>query len=447
MSETGETPKEVQEKTRREFLRDSAITFFLATGAGQLLTACGPEEPNQSEPPASEPEPSQPETDQEPKPPVEESAEETDRQEQAPQQATSGLKELYDEENMPHLDYIQTQSNEFMGLHPQDETRRQKEIAMFENLEQDNATPSDVLLALQATAHPDARYIGLDLLWKMRQKNKMEKFGFEKLSDEKIKWAEEQDIPPLMLAIAEDCFVISMELLQANIDDFLEAVPPEERQKIIDNNELANHIPNPGVMAMLLTTETSGWRNIGTETAISQVNQQEDYFPTAEVDLNGIANKFSKIIKYKNHVDTLPGSKNTEQSESGGAIGPQMMPDRVLTFAAWYDKGNNDLEHKYPPPNPFDVYTGTILAYLFLASEHFARAGRFTENGRQTMVSKEIIRPGYNVADREQMIGSLMKWNPYLPQADRALKAGIAYYNAFWAENDPRKEYAQSIKN
>lgn len=348
---------------------------------------------------------------------------------------------------MPHLEYIQTQSNEFMGLHPQDETRRQKEIAMFQALEQDNATPSDILLALQATAHPDARYLGLDLLWKMRQENKMEKFGFEKLGKEKIKWAEEHGTPPLMLAIAEDCFVISMELMQANIDDFLEAVPPEQRQRIIDNNELANHIPNPGVMARLLFTETSGWQNIGTETAITQANQEEDYFPTAAIDLNGIASKFSKIIKYENFVETLPGSENTELAESGGAIGPQMMPDRVLTFASWYDKANNELDHKYPPPNPFDVYTGTILAYLFVASEHFAHSGRFTENGREDIVSRKIIRPGYNVANRDQMEGSLMKWNPYFPQVNTALETGVAYYIEFWEGNDPRKEYAQSIKN
>lgn len=432
MTEVGEAPQPKEEMSRREFLTKTSAGILLAT---TFLSAC-----------------SQPEKDSTPSSNQETPPTAVAEEKKEYQEATSGLKKLYDQENIPHHEYINQQADDFMDYPPQDETRKGKELTLFQTLEEQNATPSDILLALQATAHREARRVGLELLYQKRQNGEMEKFGFEPLSDKEVEWAENNKISPLMLAVAQDCFKPSLELFQANIDQFLEAVPEEERKRIIKENELANRIPNPGVIAKLLMTETSGWVNIGSQPAVTQINDKKDYFPTAKNDLQAIASWFSQNIPYQDHVDTLPGSQWPEERRrqgigSGGAIGPQMMPNNAFTFIKWYAKARHELHDEYPRANPFDIYTGTILTYLFIASEYKARHPHIDKYGTKIKEYEGIIRPGYLTGNPEKMKSSIYKWNFDRQQAQKAIKAGEDYWNVFWAENDPRENLAQSIKN
>lgn len=404
MSETGsEQPQKANEISRREFLRK-----FTATGAGALfassfLSACA-------------------ELDEKP---ADEKPEKVEYQE-----ANSNLKKIHETENMPNLGKIVETADLFMDYPPQSEERERIELDLVTELAEDS-TPSDVLLSLQALSTVQARNRALNLLFEKRQAGEMAEFGFQPLSDEKIDWAEENDIDPLTLSIAEDCFIPSLVIFEAAPHRFLEAVPEEKRQKIIEKNKLPHRIPNPGFIAKLLMTETSGWRNIGTVPAVTQINTDPDLFPTAVNDLKSIANKFSRYIPYKKHLDTLPGSIKTEDSLSGGAIGPQIMPNNALQFVKWYDEANNKLRKKYPSPNPFDIYTGTILAYLFVASEFKARHAKVDEYGTHPQVYDEIVRPGYNREEKEKIEESAAKWNPDADQIRKISEAGKGYEKNF----------------
>ncbi len=349
---------------------------------------------------------------------------------EAYQEATSGLKQLSDQENMPNLPEIVESADQFMALPPQNQERQKLEMALVNQLSE-NSTPSDILVSLQTLANHEARRKALGLLWQKRQAGEMEKFGFNPLPQKKIDWAKENEIDPLTLAIAEDCFIPSLVLFQANPDKFLEAVPEKERKEIFEANKLPHRIPNPGFIAKLLMTETSGWKNIGTAPAINEINTNPDYFPTAVNDLKSITNKFSQNIPFKKHLQNIPGSARHEGASSGGAIGPQIMPDNALQFIKWYDEANHKLRKKYPSPNPFDIYTGTILAYLFVASEFKARHTKVDEYGTHPKVYNNIIRPGYDRENKQKIRESTAKWNQDKEQIEKIITAAQKYEENF----------------
>jgi hypothetical protein len=400
MSEVGhsEKPKEIS--------RRQALKLIGATAAAAMLgTACSIEENTQEE----QKKPPQPEPTKE-----------------AYREATSGLKELYQEENMPNLENIVQATSSFMKLEPQNEQRAEQEIALV-NLLAEKSTPSDILLSLQSLANINARREALNLLWQKRQNGEMSEFGFDPLTEAEIKWADDNKIDPLTFAIARDCFIPSLVLFQANPGKFLDALSEKDRQKLIDENKLPHRVPNPGIIAKLLMTETSGWTNIGTVPAINEINTKNEYFPNAVNALRAIASKYSQLIPYKDHLETLPGSKRHENALSGGAVGPQIMPDNLLHLIQWYDEANHHLDKKYPPANPFDVYTGTILAYLFIAAEFKARAAYKDEYGVHQVTVDEIVRKGYDRENPEGNKQALGKWNPNAEQIEKVRRAGESY--------------------
>jgi hypothetical protein len=126
MSEVGhsEKPKEIS--------RRQALKLIGATAAAAMLgTACSIEEnPQKEQKKTPQPEPTK----------------------EAYREATSGLKDLYQEENMPNLESIVQAASSFMKLEPKNEQRAEQEMALITQLTE-QSTPSDILLSLQSLAN------------------------------------------------------------------------------------------------------------------------------------------------------------------------------------------------------------------------------------------------------------------------------------------------------
>jgi hypothetical protein len=337
--------------------------------------------------------------------------------------------------------YIKDKADNFMAESvPTKNTRNNRTIEeekMFWFLENSNPLPGDILYALEAAATVEGRCWGMELWWQKRQKGELEKYGIEALDQDRIDWALKNNIDPRMLAICRDVNFAANELLEAGKDLFFEAIPEEERKKI----KTEDTIPNPGVVSMLNMTETGhknpknppinkfwGFVYIGDTDAIGQINTDPSWFPEDKQHLRLLAAKLQAEtgLPYFENVDVIPGSArgNPYYNGSGGAIGPQFMPGNALLMKNWYDQANYKLGKKYPPANPMDPYTGTIMCDLFLASEFFHRQGKLSN-------VSSVVKPGFNAYDTDyQKILALMKWNPSY-QARASLEIGYDYYSKF----------------
>jgi hypothetical protein len=369
-------------------------------------------------------------------------------------QANTKILKLY---QTSQKETIINQANKFMNKDINNPERESAEVELMDSIaNSENPQPGDVLLAIQACWTPKARIFGMEMFWRMSQSGQMKEFGVNPLSQEKIDWALENKIDPRTLLLAEIAFPIALKLLETNQENFLEAIDQEQRESI----PLAQRIPNPGVLAKLMMTETQfiapelnaqgepnepinrywGHANIGNASALSQINTHPDYFPTAQQDLEWIAEacEINTGLPYAANIDKIPGSLR-RHFDSGGAIGPQFMPINAKLFMKWYQYANAESGMNYPPPNPFDPLTGTVMAYLYIASEFYARQGHIDANGQAIMLKGNITRPGYEAGNSNKMYNAVGKWNPLPPQIRASINAGISYYNRFWAKNDPRK--------
>lgn len=395
------------------------------------------------------------------------------------------LKALFTE-GLSQKDRITDQAKRIMPLHPTSKEREDLERELFADLEKkvqnNQASAADVLLAHQACATIDGRAWGMELFWQLREGRKLEKFDIKPLNPALREWALGRDIDPRTLAIALDTFYPSLVLL--NTVSARNTLFEANNDKRV-HPQLPRFLPNPGLIAGLMMTETGynggrsseginkiwGHTYIGSETALSQINSKPDYFPTAEEDLRWIAKLLQSQtgLPYLNNYSKLPGSawpelqymiNQIEQSSgitpnpldenvrgmligSGGAIGPQFMPIMARVFKEIYDKANTQAGLKYPDANPFDVFSGTIMCYMFLAGEMYPRSGNLAKRDESGQITEhppykakpgeaQFIRPGYSIDNTdEQNIKVLEKWNPHRPQAERAYADGLSYFERF----------------
>ncbi len=340
----------------------------------------------------------------------------------------------------------------FMNLEPHSDERFQSEAVLCQMIEE-KGDIGDILYAVQALAHPTSRSWMMELFWNKAQQGQLTEFGIEKMDDEKIKWAVEQGVDPRTLMIAEYTLSIAKELFRANIDTFLEAEPPEERELNFDLR-----FPNPGVVAKLMMTETGGgmgrsvnytlddgtviqlnsfgFANIGSVFAWTQANIASEWFPSAHSDLDLIAKKIrgetGLPFEESETVHTIPGSawvsNDYVQNGSGGAIGPQFMPINMILHMWWYEKANRELNGKYPIASPFDPFTATIMVYHYLAGEYYRR---YTNPN----TASKVVKPGYMAGNPLQMQESLEAWNPFQAQVSEAITVGEMYYNKYGRGN------------
>lgn len=354
---------------------------------------------------------------------------------------SSGLKRLF-EQNARYGGDTRKSADSFMGIEVPskdgENERTRLEARLFASLQEKNASAADIIYALNSAGTIEGRGWGMQLLWQKRQKGELSFNGIAPLDKKRIEWAYENDVDARTLAIARDVLKASAELLIAGKGNFFEAVPEKERGKLT----FLDKLPNPGLVAKLLMTET-GSQNLYTSSKINrnwghvyigdapawlEISTNRDWYPKGREHLEKIAEKLEKQtgLPYLKYVKKIPGSQrgDPESNGSGGAIGPQFMPLNALLFMEWYEIANKKLGNKYPPPNPFNPFTGTVMVNLYLASEFYGRHP-------DTNDKLEIIRPGYSTSGtHEEKIAALRKWNPS-DQPEIALAAGYDYFENF----------------
>lgn len=354
--------------------------------------------------------------------------------------------------NVKYKNYTIQKAAEFMGLTPDDEKRAKKEIALMTYLTKHSASAGDVIFALEAVVTKASRAWGMEYVWRMRQHGELTQFHIYPLSGERLIWAKKNNVDPRMLAIATDIYGPTLQILSAKPDIFFEAAKDTKAKEV----NLQPYIPNPAVVAQLQMSETGwsyrgiqrdlremnvvwafdktsvedrGFVNIGGVTAWDALNLSPEWFPSGQKDLVWIARELENAtgLPYVKNVKALPGSFKGEGSGSGGAIGPQFMPLNARLFMTWYKKANRSIGNPHPVMNPFNPWTGTMLAYLYLSSEFYHRQLDINDK-------TDVIRPGYEISDRtsyarqDTRMKALLKWNPLLWEARAAVKAGDDYY-------------------
>lgn len=312
--------------------------------------------------------------------------------------------------------------------------RTELEEKLFHKLEDENAPASDILFALKSAGTIDGRSWGMQLLWNKRQSGELREFGMEPLDQARIDWAIKNEIDPRILANCRDSFTAVFELLDVGRDLFFEGRTEEE----LKNMRIETKIPNPGVIAKLMMTETGnanpyaiglinrlwGMVYIGGANAWDEINLDPDIFPLGHDHLERIAKMLENEtgLPYMDNVRTIPGSQrgDIKKNLSGGAIGPQFMPLNALTIMEKYKIANERLGNKYPTdPNIFDPIVANILSTVFIASSLYARHPDTDD------VAKSIKRPGYDTTGTEEdRIKALEKWNPSGYQPELAMDAG-----------------------
>lgn len=367
-------------------------------------------------------------------------------------------------EDFRNKEYIINKSHDFMALAPDLEERKIQELQLFKYLSDHNASASDIILALQATATRPARAWGMEELWHMRQNGELIKFNMYPLSKMNVEWALRHKIDPRILGIAIDTYGATLKLIEARPELFFEAAIHTKAK----DNDFSKYLPNPAVVANLQMSETSwdihgvlsemrevgmqwgfpvsihedrrAFVNIGGVSAWDALNLSEEWFPSGQEDLIWIARELqhSSDLPYRQNVTTIPGSIRTSGDGSGGAIGPQFMPINARLFMTWYKEANSALGNIFPEPNLFNPWTGMIMTSLYLTSEFYHRQADINN-------ITSVVRPGYallTTADSEvaftrqdPRMRALLKWNPLLWEAELAVEAGEAY-NTLWRTHD-----------
>lgn len=366
------------------------------------------------------------------------------------------LKELYEFKKCRQYKFIKSVSDKIIDLSPTSTERSKAEYALFDHIRKEltagRADMSDVLTALQTSATVEGRHYGMDLIWQGRQAGELEKYGMDKLDDERVKWAKENKIDPRILAIAGDVRKMALQILMSDPYMFLEQeIKPPSQWTEEDKKEIENLIPSAGMIAMLMMTETNGSMNLGGDFAINHINPE--VFASGPTDLDEVAKQLKQMTGFNFTRGNIPGSErgNPLHNLSGGAIGPQFMPILWLLFADKYNAVNKKMGYKFPPLSPLDPIMGTLLATLYLASSFKHREG--LANG--TRVKDEAtLRAGYEKRDlatlikypqlfeseknwnklwgeRTKLYKVIAKWNPWHPQIIEVMEAAISYEKTF----------------
>lgn len=362
-------------------------------------------------------------------------------------------------DNMQYKSYIVKKASEFMGLAPDSQLRATREIALMKYLSSNDASAADVILALEAVGTKAARAWGMEYIWQMRQRGQLAAYNVYPLSGERIAWAKKHNVDPRMLAIASDVYGPTTHILKAKPELFFEAAKETKGKAEI----VHDFVPNPAVVAQLqmsetgwsfggilrdlremniewpfskATTEDRGFVNIGGVTAWDALNLSPEWFPSGRSDLMWISKELEDAtgLPYVKNVKALPGSFRGSGDGSGGAIGPQFMPLNARLFMTWYKEANASLGNAYPTMSPFNPWTGTMLAYLYISSEFYHRQLDVTN-------ITPVVRPGYELTSapsytrQDPRMRALLKWNPLLWEAKAAVKAGDDYF-ALWSSKD-----------
>lgn len=249
------------------------------------------------------------------------------------------------------------------------------------------------------------------------------------LTQEEVRWAEEQDIHPEVLAIATDQYFAAKQMLQDYMtkvgrDQFWKEFRPDLVYEVsqgnltqaeLDSFTIDDILINPGGLAALAKYETSGFINVGAKRAYDQLSPEE------QVTFSQIMKEISKETGLKINPQNIAGS-------DAGASGMQIMPETAKRLRIFFKK------HLGVDLNHLDPSSGALEALLMLAQgEEVGDDYRYgvlwgskimkikDENGKEKEVDviEQIRKKGLN------------KWNQLPDEVNAILSGAYSYYGKF----------------
>lgn len=331
-----------------------------------------------------------------------------------------------------HSAYIVEQARRYMGMRGRE--RHGVELQVVRRLEDENASYEDVLLFMKSAASIEARAWASELIWQMRQRGELERYGHSRLSQEHIDWASRAGVDPRILAYCIEARSLAKRMIMAKPEIFYEQGGINFTEQYVDST-----LPNPGYMAMLLQTETGNpystdkWAYVyvGDGLASQEINEAPNAFPNSNQFLRQVARHHQDAtgLPYYDNWAMIPGSLrgNPGANLSGGAIGPQFMPINAMLFINKYNEAKGRLRGDIPDINLWDPYTGTVLGYMYIASSFYARHGSLEP-------IYDYLRPSYRRGDDAVMRAATSKWNPHAGQINQIMEAAYSYSSRFRSE-------------
>lgn len=289
----------------------------------------------------------------------------------------------------------------------------------------------DLLFALNAATTYHGRDKGIELMWSMIQSGELSDFGVKPLSQDEINWAIQENIDPRSLAIATFTRPITIDLIRARPDLFLEAVPENERADYVKNLQVS--FPNPGAVAALMQYETDGMRHIGDSPIHKEWNTEEGYYPTAPYDMAYIAENLQHDtgLPFQKYQDKIPGSLRLGFG-SGGAFGAQFMPIYAVVYGDMHREANASLGNKYPSLTFFDPVSQYIGMGLYLGGNVYQRQGIVSPDGSYFHnIDRYHFKGGYEAGKPERMSAAIRSWNDHPDEINYVTTKGYSYYHTF----------------
>jgi hypothetical protein len=292
-------------------------------------------------------------------------------------------------ESLPLIDRV----NAILGLELFSPMRNEAEMRFADDV----ATVEDVDLGLTVCAKLESRE---QLLAKRAALRAEGQPGMVQLSAEQIAYCERNKIDTEIFAMCLDTYPDALKIiakLQPDIRD-------DELGKTIDPEML---MINAGGMAQLVMQETTGFREIGSEKAMTQLADPDDVNA-----LTIYCQKLREDTGLQFDENNVPGSALTSGNSTGGTIGIQFRPTNALDH---YDL----LKQAGEVGNIFDPTTSIKMAWVFLASQ------KWVEDAND-------YQYGYMKGDRIAMDRALRTWNDedtevevILSSADNASDSGV----------------------
>lgn len=257
--------------------------------------------------------------------------------------------------------------------------------------------------------------------WKLRNEKRD---GLTPLPADKLTWIKTQNIHPEILGICLDAYPKALTI----IDELMRKGKIRKDQIPAEDSMI-----NPGGMAELIDYETGdlhhfsryAFTNIGEGLAIEQINTGPKAFPKGVSDLRVLSQQLSKDTGFKFEPDKIVGSvwpekaiileefkdlspdevkkKLDELRSSGGAVGPQILPENVVLI---HDLTEIHTDKKIKL-NVFDPTDAVIMAWIFLALK------------------------GYWRNHEQDIRDALWRWNQKPEQVETIYGTAINYYNTF----------------
>lgn len=202
------------------------------------------------------------------------------------------------------------------------------------------------------------------------------------LNESQREFCREHGIDEEILAMCLD----AREQAKAIIAKLQPEIREDELGKSVDPAML---MMNAGGVAQLIMQETSGFREIGGATAMSQLTDPKD-----QVALKEYCRLISEETGLNYNPENVPGSERGDKTEnwSGGAIGIQFMPQNAMEY-------HNLFKSVGEQANIFDPLTSIKMAWVFIARHEWVGP------------EKDDFRWGYMKGDPEAIRKAIRKWN------------------------------------